>query len=367
MRYILIQPLLCSRDNIGCIVAVGDIIVQDEPYGREQLSRYGDLHLHLVLAPDDALMITELAVEASLRLTGGPCAFNESFPQELVAVRYAPGLYLACAFLVSRFQPAPGYKVGELPWKVLLADSVHLGLTLVLVTAGEFDLIAQLAEHVDVGLVEHASKSCHYDIMTGSICEFAMNGLRQFLGVCHAFGYQPDHFLIPLGVGIGHIVADADVAPLQGRVHLAEFANYLSVKVRDASVVLPKLLDEVARDIAAADKVFKETGGYPLRVLHIALLAGQLLDEVRVHQFQFHIRLQHAPHRHPVDARALHAHLADIVLLQHGKQLLQLGGQHSKFFLINDAVLIENARKDAIFMDVKTANLSNWHKNIFGT
>ena len=38
-----------------------------------------------------------------------------------------------------------------------------------------------------------------------------------------------------------------------------------------------------------------------------------------------------------------------------------------KFFLKNDAILIENTHKDTIFVDVKTAYLSHWHNKFWDT
>ena len=96
------------------------------------------------------------------------------------------------------------------------------------------------------------------------------------------------------------------------------------VDVEHPAVVLAKLLDDLFRDIAPADKVLLQAGGYPFRVLHVALAAWQLLDGKRVDQPQVEVGLQHTPHRHPIDAGALHAHLTDTMGHQHITQGIQL-------------------------------------------
>ena len=55
------------------------------------------------------------------------------------------------------------------------------------------------------------------------------------------------------------------------------------------------------------------------------------------------------------------------MLLQCSSQLLQFRRQNSELFLINDAILIENTRKDTIFVDVKTAYLSHRHSKFWDT
>ena len=55
------------------------------------------------------------------------------------------------------------------------------------------------------------------------------------------------------------------------------------------------------------------------------------------------------------------------MFLQCSCQLLQLRSQHTELFLKNDAILIENTRKDTIFVDVKTAYLSHRHSKFWDT
>ena len=75
---------------------------------------------------------------------------------------------------------------------------------------------------------------------------------------------------------------------------------------------------------AAANQVLQRTHRYPLRILHVALAARKLLDEIGVHQLQAEMRLKHTPDGNPVHCRALHRHLRHTVGLHHTTHLLQL-------------------------------------------
>gem|GEM_PF-4722563 len=55
------------------------------------------------------------------------------------------------------------------------------------------------------------------------------------------------------------------------------------------------------------------------------------------------------------------------MLAHYYEQLFEFRGQNTKFFLKNDALLIENTHKDAIFVDVKTAYLSHRQNNFWDT
>ena len=55
------------------------------------------------------------------------------------------------------------------------------------------------------------------------------------------------------------------------------------------------------------------------------------------------------------------------MLAHYSEHLFEFSGQNTKFFLKNDAVLIENTHKDTIFVDVKTAYLSHRHNKFWDT
>ena len=82
------------------------------PDGGKNFSGDSHDHFHLVLATNYSLMVAEAIEKAILGLGCRPGAFDESFPQIFVSVRDASGLDFSGAFLVSRFQSAPGDKVG---------------------------------------------------------------------------------------------------------------------------------------------------------------------------------------------------------------------------------------------------------------
>ena len=77
--------------------------MKDIPDGRQHLTRDGDLNLHFVFVPHGALNITEPIVVAVPGLAGRPRAFNQRFPQILVAVSYSPRLDFSGTLLIQYF------------------------------------------------------------------------------------------------------------------------------------------------------------------------------------------------------------------------------------------------------------------------
>ena len=161
--------------------------------------------------------------------------------------------------------------------------------------------------------------------------------------------YIGHHVAVALAVHGGHIVAQADVAPLERGVQPGQLVDDVIVEVEDAPVVLAQPLDAFLRDIAAAHQAFEDARRYPLGVLHVALLSRKLADEIRVHQLLLHIWIYHPPHRHPVHARALHPHLRHPVLHDDADHALQLRGQDTELFLKNNSFLIENTDEHTIY------------------
>jgi len=62
----------------------------------------------------------------------------------------------------------------------------------------------------------------------------------------------------------------------------------------------------------------------PLRILHVGLAAGHVLDVMGVADDQVDVAFQHGVDRLPVDAGALHADVGDAVLSKPRPQCLQL-------------------------------------------
>ena len=149
----------------------------------------------------------------------------------------------------------------------------------------KINLFAQLADDVNVSIGYDTGKGSQDDILADTVGDAAVYHFEKFRWIAYPFGDEADDILVTLPVRRRHIVADTDVAALQGGIKLAKLADALRIQVRDAAVVLTELLDDICRHIAAADKILQQAGRYPLRILHVALLSGQLLDEVGVDQF----------------------------------------------------------------------------------
>ena len=126
------------------------------------------------------------------------------------------------------------------------------------------------------------------------------------------------------------------------------------------------MLDKIIRHITPLDEILEKAGGNPFRILHVTLLSGKLLDEVRIDQLEIDVVLQHPPHWHPVDARTFHTDFLHMVLQHFCEHLLEFRSQNSILFLKNDTVFIDNTDEYTIFVNVKTAYLSHRHSKFLG-
>ena len=70
--------------------------------------------------------------------------------------------------------------------------------------------------------------------------------------------------------------------------------------------------------------------GYPLRVLHVRLPAGDILDVGWVGQDEREASTQDMPDGLPIDARCFHGHLRHLVFLQPVREGEQALGQGPK-------------------------------------
>ncbi len=84
---------------------------------------------------------------------------------------------------------------------------------------------------------------------------------------------------------------------LHRSVKLAQLTHNLVIKVVDATVVLPQLLDALRRDKTSTNKFLEHALRYPLGILDITLVSEKLLDEIRVDELQAGVRFKHAPIR----------------------------------------------------------------------
>jgi len=106
----------------------------------------------------------------------------------------------------------------------------------------------------------------------------------------------------------------------------------------------------------------------PLRVLHVRLAAGHVLDVVGIADGQVDVSLQHGIHRLPVDAGAFHADVGDPVLGQPRPQGLQItrGRAEATQQLLRLAPwrADQDAADDAGLVDVQAS--ATFEKNIHG-
>lgn len=205
----------------------------------------------------------------------------------------------------------------------------------------ELDLLAKLPYHIHVNRSDDARQRGADHVFPAPVDDPAVDAPQERVRGCLPAGYRVHHVAVALAVRGGHIVAQADVAPLERGVQPGQLVDDVVVEVEDAPVVLVQPLDAFLRDIAAAHQAFEDARRYSLGVLHVALLSRKLADEVRVHQLLLHIGVYHPPHRHPVHARALHPHLRHPVLHDDAYHALQLRGQDTELFLKNNSFLIE--------------------------
>ncbi len=243
--------------------------MKDIPDGRQHLTSDGDLNLHFVLVPHGALNIAEAIVEAVLGFAGRPGAFNKRFPQILVAVSYSPRLDFSGTLLIAGLESCPrdkmscglkgvhigshfgnngrggtglyarnGLKVGVLLREVLFANLIHLGLTFILVPLCKLNFFAKLSYGIYISCGDDAGKGTYKDIFTKTVDCTTMYMLDEFFGIGLAFTDETDNLLIGLPPGGGYIVADADIAPLEGRIQLGQLIHDILLQVKDASVIL---------------------------------------------------------------------------------------------------------------------------------
>ena len=118
-----------------------------------------------------------------------------------------------------------------------------------------------------------------------------------------------DDGAVAFGVRCRDVVADADVTALDALVQFDKVTADGGVEVEDTAVILPQTLYLLVRNKTRCNQIVEQASGYPLGILHIALFARELFDEIRIDKVQFDTRFKYAPYRHPVDARTLHGTL----------------------------------------------------------
>ena len=119
-----------------------------------------------------------------------------------------------------------------------------------------------------------------------SVDDATMYLLDELLRVGDSLTEFSHHILVALGVRVRHVVAKTDVAALHHAVEFRELAYNLRIKIEDTAVVLAQLLNTLGRNETAAHQILQCTLRYPLGILHVALAAGKLLDEIGIDKLQ---------------------------------------------------------------------------------
>ncbi len=114
-------------------------------------------------------------------------------------------------------------------------------------------LLPELAHHVLFRVRDYSRQCCQDGFSSVLVDDAPVDSFYQLLGVSGAPTQALYDLLVTLRVGVGHVVAQTQVATLHHRVKLGEFAYNLGIEVEDASVVLEQLLDNLWRDETATD------------------------------------------------------------------------------------------------------------------
>ncbi len=200
----------------------------------------------------------------------------------------------------------------------------HLVQAFLLVFLREVQLIPELAHGVLLRLRDYSRQCCQDGFSSVSVSDAAVDFLDEFLRFGDSLAELPHHILVTLGVRVRHVVAKTDVAALHHAVEFRELAYNLRFKIKDTAVILPQLLNTLGRNETAAHQILQRTLRYPLGILHVALAARQLLDEIGIDKLQMEMRLKHSPDGNPIDCRALHRHLTYAMRLHHTTHITQL-------------------------------------------
>ena len=155
----------------------------------------------------------------------------------------------------------------------------------------------ELAHDVYVTFCNAACERGDEGVLSVAIDDTSVDFLHECLRIGYALTYLVYDGFVAFAVRVRHIVAQSDVTPLYGCVQLGKLSDNLVVKVIDAAVVLPQLLDALGWDKTAANQVLQHAFRYPLSILHVTLVTGKLLDEIRVDELQLDLKCG-SRHRH---------------------------------------------------------------------
>ena len=76
---------------------------------------------------------------------------------------------------------------------------------------------------------------------------------------------------------------------MQGSIKFIGIVSNVLLKVENSAIEPCACPERLAlAQSSPFDEILQQALRYPLRILDIALATGQLFDEVRIHQFEFH-------------------------------------------------------------------------------
>ena len=224
-------------------------------------------------------------------------------------------------------------------------------------TFRQLDGLTYLPYHVDVSLVKVGRYGGDYLLPPMLVDGASVHQPRQLFGTRLAFGDLVDDALVTLPFDLGDEVAETEAAPLHHGVKLVGVVHQVFILVEYATAVLAHVLNHRVGHETAAYQVLLHALGYPLRVLHVALAVGELLDEIRVDQLERHVVEKFVPHGNPINRRALHGALLHTAFDHVLAHLPKVCRQRTvSFFKNNGLVIAHNTKINRIFVDVKASH-----------
>ncbi|SCQ22968.1 hypothetical protein TFUB22_01524 [Tannerella forsythia] len=186
--------------------------------------------------------------------------------------------------------------------------------------------------------------------------------IRIGLSVDYRFEYRP----IAFAFGGSHVIAEPKTASLQSCVEFVAVVGRIFAQVHDTAVQFAHILNDGLGNEASLDQIFQKTLRDPSGILHVTFPAGKLLDEIGIHQSEFHRFAEFRPYRNPIDGRALHSCFGDTMGSHVMMHLTQVRSKHSiSIFPNNGLVISHNTEINAIFVHIKAGNCSSSVHNYF--
>ena len=145
-----------------------------------------------------------------------------------------------------------------------------------------------------------------------------------------ALAERLEHRLARCAEHVGGDARELDVGVLEQLLQAVRLARALPHQRLAIAGQVAQLADRLGRHEARAQEPMLEQLAQPLRVLHVGLAPGHVLDVLGVDQQQLEVVLEQVVDGLPVDARGLHRHVRDAETLQPVAQRQQLTRSSSR-------------------------------------